>query len=333
MSNGIEKKRIIMIHGLASKPPKENLHPLWTKSVIENIRVNDSELAEQLETQEDLFHSAYWADSTPHHIADDARYVGKLRIQVDNVIEERKQTRDDFHVGKGEAIGVFFKDRGIDLVKLLAGALTVKDDVMKMFLRETELYDEDQYIADKMRAPLENALREAWDNGCDVALLAHSMGTFISYDVLWRFSHRNVGGFKEYKKKRIQMFVTMGSPLGDQTVRALLFAQHHKNKGKRQYPTNIDFWHNYSCLGDVVSHQHNFDKVFFMAMRKLRIFPEKPKYRAIDYANLNNPFEVVTHSGNKTKEKRNPHKSYGYLVQPRLGTWLIDFLKGDLRYG
>ena len=106
-----------------------------------------------------------------------------------------------------------------------------------------------------------------------------------------------------------------------------------KNKGKRQYPTNIDFWHNYSCLGDVVSHQHNFNKVFFKAMRKLKIFPEKPKFRAIDYANLNNPFEVVTHSGNKTKEKRNPHKSYGYLVQPRLGTWLIDFLKGDLRYG
>lgn len=69
---------------------------------------------------------------------------------------------------------------------------------MKMFLRETELYDEDQYIADKMREPLENALREAWDNSCDIALLSPSMGTFISYDVLWRFSHRNVEGFKEY---------------------------------------------------------------------------------------------------------------------------------------
>ena len=332
MNIELKNKRILMIHGLASKPPKEDLHSLWTKCIIENIRVIDLELAEKLEMQNNLFHSAYWADSTPHHIADDAMYVKRLRMQVDKVIEERKKIKDRFHVSFGEAVGDFFKDRGIDLVKLLAGALTVKDDVMKMFLRETELYDEDQYIADKMREPLENALREAWDNSCDIALLSHSMGTFISYDVLWRFSHRNIEGFKEYNKKRVQLFVTMGSPLGDPTVRDLLFAHHHKNKGKRQYPTNIDFWHNYSCLGDVVSHQHNFEEVFFETMRKLKIFPQKPKYRVIDYANLHNPFEVVTHSGNKDREKRNPHKSYGYLVQPRLGTWLIDFLKGNLKY-
>ncbi len=57
-----------------------------------------------------------------------------------------------------------------------------------------------------------------------------------------------------------------------------------------------------------------------------------PNYRAIDYINLNNPFKVVTHSGNKDNEKRNPHKSYGYLFQSRLGAWLIDFLKGNLIY-
>ncbi len=38
-------------------------------------------------------------------------------------------------------------------------------------------------------------------------------------------------------------------------------------------------------------------------MSKLKIIPNEPKYRAIDYVNLNNPFEVVTHSGNKDKGK------------------------------
>ena len=332
MNNEFKSKKVIMIHGLAAKPPKQDCHTLWTKCIIENIRVSDPELAGKLENEEDVFHSAYWADSTPHHIADDRRYVNKLRKQVDNVIEERKKIEDKFHVGRKEEIGDFFQNRGLDLLKLLAGALHVKDDVMKMFMRETELYAEDQYIADKMREPLEHALRQAWDSGCDVALLAHSMGTFISYDVLWRYSHRGIERYKEYRKKRIQLFVTMGSPLGEPAVRDLLFARHHKNKGKRQYPTNIDFWHNYACLGDVVSHQHNFEEVFFEKIRKLRILPNNPKHRAIDYASLHNPFEVVTHSGNKDTEKRNPHKSYGYLVQPRLGTWLIDFFKGDLKY-
>ena len=326
----LSKKRIIMIHGLASKPPKEDLHSLWRKCIIENIGVDDWKLAESLDKHPNVFDSAYWANETPHHIEDDANYVKKLQVQVDNVIKERRKIKDKFHVGPAEKLGGFFKNRGLDLVKLLAGALTVKDDVMKAFLRETELYDEDQYIADKIRFPLESALREAWSKGCDVALLAHSMGTFIAYDVLWRFSHRNIKGFKEFRKKRVSLFATMGSPLGESTVRGILFSRHHKNKGKRQYPTNIDFWHNYSCLGDVVSHKNNFSEPFFEPMRQLKIFPNKHKYRLIDYDHLHNPFEVVTHSENKHREKRNPHKSYGYLVQPRLGTWLSDFLRNKL---
>ena len=174
-------------------------------------------------------------------------------------------------------------------------------------------------------------LREAWDKDHDIALLAHSMGTFISYDVLWRFSHRNVPGFREYRTKRVQLLATMGSPLGESAVRNLLFSRHHKKAGKRRFPTNIDFWHNYSCLGDVVSHQSEFEDIFYKPMRESGALQAKSKYRAIDYTNLHNPFEVVSHTENKKREKRNPHKSYGYLVQPRLGTWLKDFLQGNLK--
>lgn len=330
MSIDISKKRILMIHGLASKPPKNDLHEMWQKCVIENIAVDDTELAQTLSESEGVFQSTYWANETPHHLEDDADYVEKLWPQVNKVISERKEVQNNFHVGLGEKVGDFFKDRGIDLVKILAGALTVKDDVMKAFLRETQLYDEDQYIADKMRQPLESALREAWDANCDVTILSHSMGTFIAYDALWRFAHRNVEGFSEYKDKRVQLFVTMGSPLGEPAVRKLLFSKQHKADGTRHYPTNIDYWHNYSCLGDVVSHQPEFDDIFFEPMRSLGLFPENSTTHAIDYANLHNPFEVVSHYGNQDSEKRNPHKSFGYLVQPRLGTWVADFLKGEL---
>ena len=82
---------------------------------------------------------------------------------------------------------------------------------------------------------------------------------------------------------------------------------------------------------NVVSHQHDFESDFFGPMKTLKLLPRTPKHRAIDYTNLHNPFEVVSHKGNKDSEKRNPHKSYGYLVQPRLGSWLADFLRGKLR--
>ncbi len=57
----------------------------------------------------------------------------------------------------------------------------------------------------------------------------------------------------------------------------------------------------------------------FNAKRKLSLFSAKPKHRAIDYDNLHNPFEVVSASANKGRRSPTPHKSYGYLVQPRLG--------------
>lgn len=333
MAIDLSNKRVIMVHGLASKPPKENLHSLWEKCIIENIRIKDRPLAEQLTKHNNVFESAYWANAVPRHIGDDSEYVKKLSIEVEEVIKERKKIKDKFHVtGKWEEVEAFFKNRGQDVLKLLAGALTVKDDVMKAFIREVELYDEDQYIADRMRRPLEDSLRKAWKDNCEVALITHSMGTFIAYDVLWRFSHRNVPDFKKFRKKRIHLFTTMGSPLGDPTIQNLLFARYHKNHGKRQFPTNIIFWHNYACLSDVVSHYHNFEDVFFKPMREVKIFPGKPKFRTRDYANLHNPFKVVKHSGNRGKIRRNPHKSYGYLVQPHLGTWLTDFFKGQLKH-
>lgn len=327
----LARKRIIYVHGLGSKPPLDVSHDLWRHALTENIRVVNPPLAAELDHLPDVFESAYWADVIPHHIPDTADYCRKLRVQVERVIDERRAIRDAFHVGLGEKLAGFFQDRGLDLVKLIAGALAVKDDVMTGFLRETELYAEDQYISDQMRAPLEQALRRAWNEGRDVAVLTHSMGSFIAYDVLWRFSHRQTDGFAAYRNRRVQMFVTLGSPLGDSSVRDLLFARHHERHGMRQFPTNIDFWHNYACLGDVVAHQKNFDEIFYAPMRELGLFPRRKRFRSIDYADLHNPFEVVSHRGNRNRNRRNPHKSFGYLVQPRLGTWIEDFLLGRLR--
>jgi hypothetical protein len=275
MAVDLTSKKIIMIHGLASKPPPDFTHNLWRRTLTENIRVSHRQLARSLDAHADVFESAYWANVVPHHIPDDAGYCKKLQLQVDKVIDERREIKDGFHVGMKEKVGSFFKDRGLDLVKLLAGALSVKDDVMTEFLRETELYEQDQYIADQIRAPLENALRRAWDEGREPIVVAHSMGTFISYDVLWRFAHRKTADFKKYNNKRVKMFITLGSPLGE--------------------------------------------------------FPSSKKFRSIDYVDLHNPFEVVTHAGNRNREKRNPHKSYGYLAQPRLGSWIADYLLDRLR--
>ncbi|MEE8576355.1 MAG: hypothetical protein V3T31_03790 [candidate division Zixibacteria bacterium] len=332
MPGVLSGKRIIMIHGLASKPPQDVCDELWRKCVIENIRVDNPAMADQMEADTDLFKSAYWANATPHHLEDDQQYVAGLRVQVDKVIADRKRLKNNFHVGTKDKLKDFFVDKALDVVNLCTNALKIQDDVMRKVLREVDLYEDDQYIADRMRRPLEVALRQAWKDGREVAILSHSMGTFIAYDVLWRFSHRSTSPFDEYNpsngNNRVALFVTMGSPLANKSVRSLLFAKYHTEKGQREFPTNIDHWHNYACLGDIVSHDHDFSEPYFDPMIACNAIASDPEDRTRDYVKLFNPFEVVAHDGNEESEKRNPHKSYGYLVQPKLSQRLQEFLKG-----
>ena len=80
MSVDLGKKRIIMIHGLASKPAPEITHALWRRAITENIRVSHGLLARSLDAHDDIFESAYWANFVPHHIPDDAAYAAMVGV-------------------------------------------------------------------------------------------------------------------------------------------------------------------------------------------------------------------------------------------------------------
>ena len=94
MSVDLASKKIIMIHGLVSKPPPDFTHQLWRKTLIENIRVSNRQLARNLDADAEVFESAYWANVVPHHIPDDSGYCKKLRLQVDKVIDERRDIKE-----------------------------------------------------------------------------------------------------------------------------------------------------------------------------------------------------------------------------------------------
>jgi hypothetical protein len=332
MRVNLAQKRIIIIHGLASKPPEDVWLKLCRSCLVENIGLQEKALASQLEKHPETIQSAYWADCVPHHIPDDDNYCSLLQERVCDIIAERKEVGSAFHVGVGERVGAFFKNRGADLVEILASAVASKEAVMKSFLEETRLYSEEQYIADLMRRSLEEHLMESWKQNCDVALLSHSMGTFIAFDVLWRFSHRAAEPYRSFHNRKVQLFVTMGSPLCEAPVKAMLFARHHSGAGSRQFPTNFQMWHNYSCLGDLVCHGADFRADYFNRLCACNVIASEPEHLLIDYSNLHNPFVNVEHEGNLLMPKRNPHKEYGYYVQPRLGTWLADFLTGRLLF-
>ena len=307
----LSQKRIFMIHGLASKPPEADLHELWSNCLIENIRLDDAPLARAIESQPSILRHAYWANVIPHHVEDDRTYVRKLRGQVDEVIEARQQMRGNFHVGMKEKVGAFFKDRGLDLVSVFTNALTIKDNVAKAMLREVELYSEDQYIADSVRQPLEEGLREAWDEGCEVLLISHSMGSFIAYDVLWQLSH-DPDLKEKYCQKKIEIWMTLGSPLGDSSIRKRLLGA--KEKPMAKFPVNVIAWHNVAAEDDYTCHDNTLADDFKMMMQQ----------RVVSAVHDHKIFNLAIRYG-----KSNPHSSIGYYIHPRISKILADWLQAD----
>ncbi len=173
------------------------------------------------------------------------------------------------------------------------------------------MYSNDQFTAGKIRKTLENPLQKAMDDGKKIAIIAHSMGSFVAYDVLWRFSHHR--NFKVFHDKKVNLFVTIGSPLGDPTIQDLMLGKRYGFKKSSGLPTNIHNWINFAALGDIVCHDQTIADDF-AAMKKMNFLQD---FR--DYRGLFNPYR-------NRKEKINPHKSYGYLLQPKLAKMILKFL-------
>jgi hypothetical protein len=319
------KLTIIFVHGLASKPPGTDLHRLWKKAFIENIRVDSKTLASKLEQNDSIFQSAYWANAIPDHIEDTDEYVTLLNKDVNKVIAKRRKEKNKLHIGKVGWAKANAKKFGLSIVNVLGSALTIKDNVIEEYMREVRLYKNDQFIAEQIRKPLEDILTAAWDKKHKVVLISHSMGTFIAYDVLWKFSHRSEDKYTQYRDSKVDYLITMGSPLGDEKLRDFMLIERWKKstdskkaeEQQRLFPLNIKKWHNFSAYGDVVCHDSTLEDDFFSDMKKY-----VKAYKAgelMDYTKLFNPFET-------SEGKKNPHKSYGYLIQPKLSQKFKEFL-------
>ena len=82
--------------------------------------------------------------------------------------------------------------------------------------------------------------------------------------------------------------------------------------------TNVRRWENYSALGDFVCHGLNMEKEFFDGM--LRDLPRLRREDMRDYRELFNPYR-------EPDGTPNPHKIFGYLVQPQLAVRLCRLLR------
>jgi hypothetical protein len=172
-------------------------------------------------------------------------------------------------------------------------------------------WNQESYFGSDVRLRLTEVLKRSFDKNDEIMLVSHSLGTIISYDNLWKFSH-----YGEYRQdygehKKVELFVTMGSPLGDETAK-----QHLKGKesrGRHRYPLNIKRWVNISAEDDYVSHdsrlKNDFKEMFKMGLLEEPVRDLYPVY------NLT-----------VRNESPNPHSAIGYLVNPKFIDLLSEWM-------
>jgi hypothetical protein len=131
-----------------------------------------------------------------------------------------------------------------------------------------------------------------------VLLIGHSLGAVIGYDALWEL------WVEEGLRSRVDMFLTLGSPLGMHYVQRRLLGFRHA--AGRRFPGNIRRWRNVAAHGDLTALDPRLADDFAPMLA----------------AGLTESI-VDEHDGVfnffRNADGLNVHRSYGYLAQPRVG--------------
>jgi len=164
-------------------------------------------------------------------------------------------------------------------------------------------------FGEKVRERLRTTLCEAMDRGDRIMLVTHGTGSVVAYDVLWQLSHHP--DYKDrYGDKKVESWLTLGSPLGDRVVQKRLCGA--KEKLESRFPANVISWHNLAAEDDFCCHDNTLADDFKKMLQQRQVSAVHD-YRV---------FNLAVRYG-----KSNPHSSVGYYIHPRMSKILADWLQ------
>lgn len=296
--------RIVFVPGKNPKPPPDEHRAQLLRCLVHGVGRADPAAARALAADADAFRLVSW--NALYYGGDEP--LGPDRPWIDALLTRAGATCDEVR----EALSWRRKTAWLlhsiaDLFPLLIALLP--DPAVKSTIRETARYFENRDgIAERVRERLKEPLRALLARGERVLLIGHSMGSVIAYDALWELWHR------EQRRGRIDTFLTLGSPLGMRFAQRRLLGA--GERGARRYPGNIRRWVNLAAQGDLTALDTTLSDDF-APMRALGLV------EAIEDMD-NGIFNYF-----RNAQGLNVHRSYGYLVNPRVGEVIARWWRGS----
>jgi hypothetical protein len=300
------KKIIIGIHGLKNKSPREILENWWKKSILEGFQNHG---LPELDFQVEL---VYWADLNYEKPLDpqvtdkkDSLFLEYPYIpatEIEELHEDhnfKRKVLDRVETGLDK---LFLHEKGIGGLEAIADLA-----IRRKFI------DLDIYYHGKCRVNKQQIAKNAFRNRLaevlkkykrkKILLIAHSMGSIISYDALTQV----IPGIK------VDTIITAGSPLGLPIILKKILTEQHQEidqNSKPSTPQNIrKAWYNFSDLNDKIAFNYNL---------------------ADDYsANTRGviPQDILVENNYKYNGQKNSHKVYGYLRSSQMAEVIYNFLR------
>lgn len=293
-------KHIIFVPGKNPKPQASQHRELLWKTLIEGVRRADRTIASNLQTHYAQFHLVSWNQLFYHTYKDitpDIPWVDAL-INKHGPSEQDIQEASSWHKRLDRALFTL-ADHVPLVIKLLP------EEVDSAATEINRYFDNVDNVASDIRKLLKQTLRPLLEKNEPVLLMGHSLGSVIAYDTLWELS------YKEGLHGKVD-FLTLGSPLGMHYVQRRLMGM--RENGKKDYPKLIRRWINIASEGDIIALERNFHNSFEDMLKEGFVRSIEDHSQGI--------FNYF-----RSDEGLNCHRSYGYLVNPAVGSVIADWWK------
>lgn len=312
--SGPSNRCLLLVHGRDFKPGRETYMDLSIAALRAGI---ERDYPQQLDGFDAVQkHIAWYADLGEKILLERGR---KYDLDLDtgdrrNALNALRQItpRKRFGIrqydrlpGKS-ALPEFIADLAAPLLGSVGLAMPVLGRVAADF---AAYFDTDTDFAEKVRERVRAELCACMDRDDRIMLIAHGTGSVIVYDVLCQLSHDPQ--LKErYGDKKIEILLTLGSPLGDSSVQKRLYGA--QEKAECRFPANVISWHNVSAEDDYTCHDDTLADDYRKMLKK----------RLVSTVHDYHVFNLAVRYG-----KSNPHSSVGYYIHPRTTKIISDWLR------
>ncbi len=197
-----------------------------------------------------------------------------------------------------------------DVAAPMLGALGLARWLIGRVSRDfAEYLSDDSDYARNVRERVRDKLCELFDRGDRVMLVSHGMGCVVAYEALWELSHLPEYQ-RDYGTAKVDMWVTLGAPLGDRFIRKRLLGA--RDAASTPFPTNVITWSNVAAEDDYTCHDNTLADDFKKMMDQ-RLVSAVHDYRI---------YNLAVRYG-----KSNPHSSVGYYIHPRVAKIVVDWIR------